>query len=346
MTETPSAESASTGTPSTGLLCSDADLGAGDDLRGSAAEFDAFVLVEHSTSFGETAADDAIQAAYPADAAAVLDIHGLRSFAVRAVGRTARSGSAVRYLGRTGPSAGLFACDEQPSASRLTLLAAGDPTAAGASINVPSAGNRPGAGTAGAGAPGEKRRYSPLFAVCTNGARDRCCALKGRDLAAELHHVLDGAQPGPGVGGPNQMDPDDDSAVVEISHLGGHRFAPTMLVLPWGYAYGRLDVDTALEICFAAQDGLVHPAGLRGRADLPPAAQVADAIWRAELGPSPVGAVDVRQWTTEGDVAVVHATVAGRSEQLRLRRDNGRMLADTACGGKPIQTARWRLLKA
>jgi hypothetical protein len=55
----------------------------------------------------------------------------------------------------------------------------------------------------------------PLTLVCTNGKRDRCCALLGRPLAAEL-----GAS---GVDG-----------VWAVTHLGGPRFSPTRLVLPYG----------------------------------------------------------------------------------------------------------------
>ena len=61
--------------------------------------------------------------------------------------------------------------------------------------------------------------------MCTNGRRDRCCALLGRPLAAEI--VAAG-----------------HSEVWEVTHLGGHRFSPTMLVLPHGYAYGRLTAET------------------------------------------------------------------------------------------------------
>ena len=169
----------------------------------------------------------------------------------------------------------------------------------------------------------------PLFAVCTNGARDRCCAIKGRDLAATLHAALD--------------DPDDDATVVEISHVGGHRYAPTMMVLPWGYAYARLDRVTALDIAEAARDGLVHPAGLRGRADLPPAAQVAEALWRADLGPAAIDAVAGITSRSAGDVETVTAQVAGRTETLRLAYVEGPAIGASACGGKPFATGRWQL---
>jgi Sucrase/ferredoxin-like len=166
--------------------------------------------------------------------------------------------------------------------------------------------------------------------VWTNGSRDRCCAAKGRDLAAQLHYDIDGAG-------------SDEASVVEISHLGGHRFAPTMLVLPWGYAYGRLDLDTAANIAYAAQDGLVHPSQLRGRADLAPAAQVADAIWRTELGPAPIDAVEIRDTQRDGHYSVVTANVRGRREELRLQQVPGETIVATACGGRPIATAGWHV---
>jgi len=282
-------------------LCSDADLAVGDDLRGSAARFDSFVVVEQRGSFGKEAAIDAVRALDPQRAGGLIAEPGLRPFAIRPVGRPESSGVRARFAGRTGPASWLAPVEALP-----------------------------------AGAPPEERPagigWEPLFAVCTNGSRDRCCAIKSRELAVLLHRELD--------------DPDagDDACVVEVSHLGGHRFAPTMLVLPTGYAYGRLDVDTALEVAWAAQDGLVHPANLRGRADLEPAAQVADAHWRSELGAAaPIDAVRITATTGDSADTLVDAEVQGRAERLRLRWQPGPVIQQTLCGGKPIATGRWSM---
>lgn len=102
----------------------------------------------------------------------------------------------------------------------------------------------------------------PLALVCTNGRRDRCCALLGRPLAAEL------AEAGHGD-------------VWETTHLGGHRFAPTMLVLPHGYAYARQDTASAKSILLAAADGRVITHDCRGRSAWPPAGQAAELAVRA-----------------------------------------------------------------
>ena len=70
----------------------------------------------------------------------------------------------------------------------------------------------------------------PLLLVCTHDERDACCGLDGAAL-------LDA------VSGPN---------VFACSHLGGHRFAPTAMVLPTGYLYGRLDPISAQAVRAAA----------------------------------------------------------------------------------------------
>ncbi|MYZ17094.1 sucrase ferredoxin, partial [Streptomyces sp. SID337] len=84
----------------------------------------------------------------------------------------------------------------------------------------------------------------PLVLVCTNGKRDRCCALLGRPLAAAL------------------TDSGTEGA-WEITHLGGHRFSPTLLVLPYGYAYGRMETPAVKEILDAARAGRVRAEGCR-----------------------------------------------------------------------------------
>jgi hypothetical protein len=80
---------------------------------------------------------------------------------------------------------------------------------------------------AGGGRPLPASRQDVL--LCTHGRRDRCCGSLGTELAAELGLLgEDEAQPfGP------------DVEAWRTSHTGGHRFAPTAVVLPqatmWAY---------------------------------------------------------------------------------------------------------------
>lgn len=105
----------------------------------------------------------------------------------------------------------------------------------------------------------------PMLLVCTHGRRDRCCAVDGRALARAV------VQAG---------EPD----VWECTHLGGHRFAPTALVLPSGYVYGRLDAASAVAALKAATVGEVEPDRCRGRSTWSSPGQVAELAVRAATG--------------------------------------------------------------
>lgn len=98
----------------------------------------------------------------------------------------------------------------------------------------------------------------PLLLVCTHAERDPCCGVDGA-----LAETLAGAD------------------VFECSHLGGHRFAPTALVLPTGYLYGHLDATSAAAIHTRAQRGEVATDHCRGRCTWSPRGQVAELAVRA-----------------------------------------------------------------
>ncbi|CCK26997.1 sucraseferredoxin family protein [Streptomyces davaonensis JCM 4913] len=119
----------------------------------------------------------------------------------------------------------------------------------------------------------------PLALVCTNGKRDRCCALLGRPLAAELDAS--------GVGG-----------IWEVTHLGGHRFSPTLLVLPYGYAYGRAEAHTVKEILSRAREGRIVVENCRGNSAWERPGQAAELAVRTAVGEYAADALSVVR--TEG----------------------------------------------
>ena len=117
----------------------------------------------------------------------------------------------------------------------------------------------------------------PHLLICTNGRRDVCCAVRGRPLAAHA------ARLGPG-------------RVWEVSHTGGHRFAPTAVLLPWGQTFARLDERTAGWVLEASDTGHVPRELLgaihdRGRSPLPAPAQCAESHVRALIEETRLGAL-------------------------------------------------------
>lgn len=131
----------------------------------------------------------------------------------------------------------------------------------------------------------------PLALVCTNGKRDRCCALLGRPLAAEL-------------------DASGVEGIWEVTHLGGHRFSPTLLVLPYGYAYGRAEAHSVKEILHRAREGRIVVEGCRGNSAWERPGQAAELAVRTAVGEDAADALSVVR--TEGaaprwTVTVAHA---------------------------------------
>ena len=108
--------------------------------------------------------------------------------------------------------------------------------------------------------PGAERIDHPLLFICTHGKRDRCCAVRGRPLAVALSAHYDGEQ------------------VWESSHTKGHRFAPSMLLLPANYSYGRMAVGGATELLEHAQRGEMWLQGNRGRGIYDSPSQVAEIV--------------------------------------------------------------------
>lgn len=108
--------------------------------------------------------------------------------------------------------------------------------------------------------------------VCTNARRDQCCALVGRPIAAAVAALAPGR-------------------VWECSHLGGHRFAPTVLALPTGQVLARVGTSLAQQALEDLDQGRLTtttPRHDRGRSHLPPDQQVADIAARLGLPGAPV----------------------------------------------------------
>jgi hypothetical protein len=113
-----------------------------------------------------------------------------------------------------------------------------------------------------------------LALVCTNGKRDQCCAVRGRPVAAAVSAAT-------------------DWDTWECSHLGGHRFAATALLLPSGDMFGWLDPESAPQVLQRFDAGQIVLSNYRGRCGQPVEEQAALHIAAVRLGDYRRGAVRV-----------------------------------------------------
>jgi hypothetical protein len=150
----------------------------------------------------------------------------------------------------------------------------------------------------------------PLLLVCTHGPRDLCCGKDGEALVDALS--------GPGV--------------FACSHLGGHRFAPTALLLPTGYLYGRLEPSSATALLARAAAQEIETDGCRGRCTWSPEGQVAELAVRAATGLSSPDDLFVLDDT--GDT--VHlGTASGERWAVALEHVDIEATRPASCGARP-----------
>ncbi|MFJ6728254.1 MULTISPECIES: sucrase ferredoxin [unclassified Streptomyces] len=167
---------------------------------------------------------------------------------------------------------------------------------------------------------GRAHTGDPLALVCTNGKRDRCCAVLGRPLAAELAAS-------------------DVAGVWEVTHLGGHRFSPTLLVLPYGYAYGRAAAHTVKEVLHGAQEGRIVIDRCRGNSAWDRPGQAAELAVRAATGEDTAETLSVvhTRGTAQGwEVTVAH--VDGRHWRVTVAQTAALPPRPESCGAAVLGT--------
>ena len=158
----------------------------------------------------------------------------------------------------------------------------------------------------------------PVVLVCGHGRRDACCARLGRPLFESISHHF----------APDQL--------WQSSHLGGHRFAPNVLVLPHGVQLGRLPVERAVEVAGLLSDGRIPLDLYRGRTLYAPSVQAAEHAVRSATGADGVAAV--RLVSHEGDL-VRFATPAGELT-ARVEERQGPVVP-VSCGAELGRSATW-----
>ena len=160
--------------------------------------------------------------------------------------------------------------------------------------------------------------------ICTNGRRDTCCAISGRLLLDDVVAAV--------------ADTEAPSLVWECSHPGGHRFAPTVVLLPSGLVLGRATANDVAQ----AMEGALPVDALRGRSSLTPAEQAAEiavlTMLAADHETSP-GSLTVSA-SPDPHVIVVRA-VDNRTWSVPVREVASGLTRPVSCGKEAESMASW-----
>jgi hypothetical protein len=147
---------------------------------------------------------------------------------------------------------------------------------------------------------------APQYFVCTNGQRDACCARYGLAAYAALREQV-------------------GQRAWHVTHLGGHRFAPNVLVLPQGALYGRVGPGAISEFVRTVEAGELAFPWLRGRTWHPAHVQAAEVL---------SGRSDLRLLHVQGDASRARVRFAARDAtvEIGVRRATTGLPVIASCG--------------
>ncbi|MEZ2189923.1 sucrase ferredoxin [Corynebacterium sp. CCM 9204] len=326
--------------------CSDAR---GEPLPGTAKKGMIYLIVEHPHGWGRD----------------VLDGEALgKDLADRISAKMKKAGAAFHLIRRPGRGRGTtdsrraylaFTSGPDPDAPPPSVEAFDLPGGVTDIFDIDLSG--PGRNT-GLGA---RTVTHPLVLVCTHGKRDVCCAVKGRPMASAMRAAASSAEglvrrlseAACGIGGVTaEPTVDTETAadtVWESSHTGGHRFAPSMILLPWGYSYGRMSTDQGMAMLGTLARGELPLPGLRGRGcvDGPgQAAEVAVAVELSSAGcPAAPGELVITDPGAGNVESVVRMVTRARTGEQWLVHLEHRSLGEVlkSCGKPPAAADAWEV---
>ena len=158
----------------------------------------------------------------------------------------------------------------------------------------------------------------PVFLVCTHGRRDACCARLGAPLYEALaRHV-------------------PPERLWQASHLGGHRFAPNVVVVPHGIQLGRIPLDRVGEVVATVTAGRIPLDLYRGRTLYAPRVQAAEIAARVATG---CDGVEALKLVVDDGERVTFATSFG-DLTVRVEQRQGET-TPASCGAEPEPTVAW-----
>jgi len=160
-----------------------------------------------------------------------------------------------------------------------------------------------------------------LVLVCTHGRRDVCCARLGVPIYQALV---------------DECREDTLDIVWQTSHVGGHRFAANIVMLPHGYHYGRLDAPVARRIVRGYLRGrLTDLDRMRGRSSYACEVQAAEYWYRQASGQCAVDGVrlvHVQETESSGFGVTLRDAASDEVHELWVSRELLDDEAPASCG--------------
>ena len=167
---------------------------------------------------------------------------------------------------------------------------------------------------------------APLFAVCTHGRRDPCCAERGRPIAEAAAAA-------------------DREVIWESTHVGGDRFAGNLVAFPHGLYFGRVEPEEVADLMHAYGEGRIAPLHrYRGRSSEAFHVQTADRAVRDHLGLERIDDVVRVRDIRRGDRAEVGCDTPLGHVVVQLERTSGTPMRLTCHSSAEEAPAGWRVL--
>jgi hypothetical protein len=177
---------------------------------------------------------------------------------------------------------------------------------------------------AGREPPGTGPVAGPDVLICGHGRRDRCCGSLGTSLQEDVARA--GRLPA-------------DVRLWRTSHTGGHRFAPTAIVLPEGTCWGYLDAGAVAGIVTREGPAIEQTPRYRGCAGLASGAvQALERDVLAEVGWDLLDRPRRGEEDGDGTVRLSVDEPGGRTRTWQARVRVSRVLPVPQCG-QPVTGA-------
>jgi hypothetical protein len=175
------------------------------------------------------------------------------------------------------------------------------------------------------------RVSDPLLLVCVNGKRDISCAKYGLPVYNIAKEALTSW---------------DDEQIWQTTHLGGHRFAGTAIVLPHGISYGRLSANNVRYVLDEYRAGRIALEVYRGATFYGEVEQVAEFYLRAESGLREFEAFRLIHTEQEHPEAwrVDFTDLHGRIHEMRIARDSHIETYKNSSDTSAVSVPQFRLL--